>query len=332
MDQCFGTADFYSTNLNQLGHEATEVVANCRPMQIQWAREHKLALRYKLRRRTYRGMSVPWLDKDWTHPVLMAQIKEYKPDVIHFQDPGSTDPDFVREIRPYVRLITAQIASPIPPGADFSPFDLILSSFPHFVERFKQQGMRSAYFSIGFEPRVLQHIRKAESYDVVFVGGLSRNHSERINFLEQVAKRVRLDWWGYGIENLDYDSPLQASYRGLAWAAEMYEKLYNSRIALNHHINVAENCANNMRLYEATGVGSLLLTDFKENLAHLFRLGKEIIAYHSPEECVELIQYYLAHEDERQAIAEAGQQRTLREHTYYQRMQEFVELVKPLLA
>ena len=40
MDQCFGTADFYSYDLRQLGHEATEVVANCEPLQRQWAREH----------------------------------------------------------------------------------------------------------------------------------------------------------------------------------------------------------------------------------------------------------------------------------------------------
>ncbi len=44
MDQCFGTADFYSTNLIALGHEATEIVANCEPLQRQWAREHGVKL------------------------------------------------------------------------------------------------------------------------------------------------------------------------------------------------------------------------------------------------------------------------------------------------
>jgi spore maturation protein CgeB len=86
-----------------------------------------------------------------------------------------------------------------------------------------------------------------------------------------------------------------------------------------------------MRLYEATGVGTLLITDWKENLHELFEPGKEVIAYRTPEECGELIQYYLEHEVEREAIARAGQERTLREHTYYQRMQELVDIITPLL-
>ena len=40
----------------------------------------------------------------------------------------------------------------------------------------------------------------------------------------------------------------------------MYNILSRSKISFNRHINVAENNANNMRLYEATGMGSLLLT------------------------------------------------------------------------
>jgi len=40
-----------------------------------------------------------------------------------------------------------------------------------------------------------------------------------------------------------------------------------------------------------------------------------------------LIRYYLAHDDERQAIARAGQVRTLREHTYEQRTKELISLV-----
>jgi spore maturation protein CgeB len=331
MDQCFGTADFYSANLQKLGHEATEIVANCRPLQLQWAREQGVALRRTFWRRV-RGVPVPWLDKDWIYPVLMAQIKAYRPDVIHFQDPGATPAAFLKEVRPYVRLITGQIASPIPPWADFRPYDLMLSSFPHFVERFSQLGLRSAYFRLGFEPRVLQYLERTETNEVVFIGGVSRAHAERIQFLEQVAQRVPVKWWGYGVDKLSPGSPLRASFQGTAWALDMYEKLFNARIALNHHISVSENYANNMRLYEATGVGSLLLTDDKDNLCDLFEPGKEIVAYHTAEECVTLIHYYLEHEDERQAIARAGQQHTLREHTYYHRMQEFIDLVRLLLA
>jgi spore maturation protein CgeB len=133
--------------------------------------------------------------------------------------------------------------------------------------------------------------------------------------------------WAQGVNSLVGTSPILSHCRGTVWGLDMYRILQSSRVTLNHHIDVAEFYANNMRLYEATGVGTLLVTDAKENLHTLFEPGKEIIAYRTPEECVELIQYYLEHEHERNSIASAGQRRTLCEHTYHQRMQELVEIV-----
>ena len=111
----------------------------------------------------------------------------------------------------------------------------------------------------------------------------------------------------------------------------MYNILHTSLITLNHHVDVAGDYAGNVRLFEATGTGTLLVTDWKTNLHKMFVPGKEVVAYRSPEECVEMVQYYLEHDEERGAIAHAGQQRTLRDHTYYQRMQEFEAIVRKYL-
>jgi spore maturation protein CgeB len=108
----------------------------------------------------------------------------------------------------------------------------------------------------------------------------------------------------------------------------MYRALARSRITVNRHINVAENNANNMRLYEATGVGSLLITDRKDNLGEIFEIGKEVVAYSSPEEAAELIRYYIKHPDEADLIAKAGQARTLKDHTYKTRMNELMPILE----
>ena len=57
-------------------------------------------------------------------------------------------------------------------------------------------------------------------------------------------------------------------------------------MTLNHHIDVAEAYAGNLRLFEATGVGTLLVTDWKKNLHEMFEAGKEVVTYRTPEECV----------------------------------------------
>jgi spore maturation protein CgeB len=107
---------------------------------------------------------------------------------------------------------------------------------------------------------------------------------------------------------------------------DMYRVLSESRITVNVHIDVAENFANNMRLYEATGCGALLITEEKDNLANLFRPGEEVVTYRSTDHAVEKIKYYLNRPIEAAAIARAGQQRTLKEHTYRHRMGELTDI------
>lgn len=317
MDQCFGTADFYSANLKKLGHEAYEVVANCEPLQRQWARENGLRL---------------GLGRNWLRKVLAAQIETFKPDVLYVQNMNWADATFFRGVRPHVRLLVGQTAYGLLPGFNYGEYDLVLTSFPHYVNMFRNLGLPSEYLRLAFEPAILQRLGDTQPiYGAVFVGGYTGSHYRGNQLLERVAKRIPVDFWGYGAEFLPSNSPSRQKYRGQAWGLEMYRILAQSRIALNRHIDLAGRFANNLRLFEATGVGTCLVTDMKDNLHELFEPGKEVVVYHSAEECAELVQYYLDHEDERAAIARAGQQRTLREHTYYCRMQEMVDIVERYL-
>ncbi len=146
-----------------------------------------------------------------------------------------------------------------------------------------------------------------------------------------MCREVPLQDWGPGIEKLAADSPIRKRYHGVAWGLDMYRVLARSRISVNYHIELSGEYANNMRLYETTGVGTLLLTDWKQNLHELFEPDVEVVAYRTPEECVERIRYLLDHEEERARIAKAGQARTLRDHSYRSRMAELVALTEGLL-
>lgn len=98
-----------------------------------------------------------------------------------------------------------------------------------------------------------------------------------------------------------------------------------------NQIDSGGSSAETIRIYEAAGLGCLLLTDWKYILQEMSELDEEVVAYRTPQECEGLIQHYLEHDDWREAIARSGQQRTLREHTYYQRMPELVDIISPLL-
>jgi spore maturation protein CgeB len=329
IESFFACGGSYSENLRKLGHEANQIFFNNEPLQMAWARDHGLKIDTQWQFRLRRGL-IPWLyqskNEDWLYNVLTAQIDYYKPDVL-INNSMRLSSGYFREIKSRLRLLMGSHGSPLPEEQDFGVYDLVLSVVNNFVDYFRQQGIKSELLRLAFEPAVLKKLNGVEPLlPVSFVGQLSAAHKSRREWLEDLCRYTSVEVWGFD-DGLSDGSPIAPSYRGAAWGLEMYRILARSLLTLNSHIDVAGAYAGNLRLCEATGVGTLLVTDWKENLHEMFELGKEVVAYRSTEECAEMVQYYLEHDHERAAIARAGQQRTLRDHTYYNRAQELVEII-----
>ena len=336
-ESLFGSADFYSSNLRKLGHEAWDIHANNEFMQKAWADEHGLRIdsgrRWEFRLR--RGI-VPWVSRatnlQWVYEIMTAQVKHYKPDVILGPAMNAVSNDFLREIKPYVKLLVGEhAATQLPETENWRVYDLVISSFPPTLDWFRLKGVAAELNRLGFEPRVLSDLKDRErTIPVSFVGSFYSVHNTRVEWLEYLCSRCQVKVWSPHTNHLRGASPILRAFAGSAWGVEMYQVFRDSFLTLNHHGDIPA-YANNCRLFEATGVGTLLVTDWKVNLHEMFEPGKEVVCYRTAEECAEMIQYYLEHDDEREAIARAGQQRTLRDHTYYQRMQEFVDIVQKYL-
>lgn len=331
MDEQFGTANFYSKNLNTLGHTAEEFVINNEKLQKQWASENNI--------KYFNGcfQSIPKLrslfKSDWREKILLAQIEKFKPDVVYSHNLSILPVETLKEIKKRCTLLVGQIACPLPDQKFLKQYDLILTSFPHFLRKFSSMGVSSEYFNLGFEEGILPKLQKADkSYDVVFIGSFDRKHDTAKELFEYACEKTPIDFWGPGAEVLSEESPIRRKHHGEIYGTMMYNVLYNAKIAINRHIDIAENYANNMRLYETTGVGTMLITDAKSNLATLFKPGIEVETYSSKEELTEKIKYYLDHEDERCKIAKAGQERTLAEHTYKKRMIELLSILKKYIT
>lgn len=146
-------------------------------------------------------------------------------------------------------------------------------------------------------------------YDVGFVGNIARAHRKtaRARRLKLIAERFRTN---------DF-------YR--VYMPEEVGRVYSqSRIVFN--CSIAGDVT--MRVFEGTACGTLVLTDAVANgLSELFEIGNEIVVYQDDRDLLDKIAYYLAHEEKREAIARAGQARTLREHTYAHRMEKLLHIV-----
>ena len=331
MSEMFGTSNFYSKALKKLGHQAKEIVINDEFSQKKWAKDHGFNLGRSLdalitKIPYVRGVIRP----SWVYEILELQIKHYKPDVLYFQDLSYLSCEFVASLKGKVRLIVGQIACPLPEWKYFRPFDLIFSSLPNIVEYVRKNGVSAEFLKLAFDPGVLTSENKIDKFfDITHIGGYGPIHLERNELLERVVEEISLDFWGYGIGNLKVDSPILKQYHGQALGKQMYKILQGSRITLTKHISlVAGEYANNMTLYEATGSGAMLIADKKKNLGEIFRIGKEIETYETADELVDKSRFYLRNEGLRKKIANLGQQRTLRDHTWDKRMKDALSILK----
>jgi hypothetical protein len=345
----FGTASSYAAAFRELGHDAAEIFLNNGPMQSMWANEHGLAgvgprkLVGRLQPRDIARRTVgAWRDlpefviHGVSEPqqmgrVLVAQVEGFRPDVVLDQNLGALSPELVRAVRARTRLLVGQhAATPLLPGFDLGPYDLVVSSFQPMVDELRERGSRAELSRLGFDPAVLGMLDDPPSalWGLTFVGSLAPIHSSRREFLERLAHLVP-DLRIWSPDTVPRSSILHQRHMGVAWGRTMFQILRSSRATVNHHGDIAP-YANNMRLFEATGVGTLLLTDAKPNLAEIFTPGMEVIEFGSAEDCAAA---YLALDDDgRDGIAAAGQKRTLAEHTYVARVRELVRYVEPLLA
>ncbi len=335
----FGTSDTYSYYFNQNNWEAKDLIVNNFFLQKAWGKDNDFKISKLRSKIPHKFFKLPIIGKKLVNKnglldIAKQQIKAFKPEILYCQDLSFFPEEVLLEIKKEnnIRLIVGQIACPLPPKSFLNPYDLILTSFPHFVDRLRNDGKNCDYFKIGFDQRILSKTTQNDrDINFSFMGGISKHHSYASKNIEHLIKNAKLQVYGYGANNLPFNSKIRKNHKGERWGLEMYNILSRTKISFNRHINVAENNANNMRLYEATGMGSLLLTDKKNNLKKLFEEDREIVTYKSKEEALDKYNYLINNPAELANIAKAGQLRTLKEHTYEDRIKELILILNKYL-
>jgi spore maturation protein CgeB len=125
------------------------------------------------------------------------------------------------------------------------------------------------------------------------------------------------------------DSPLRAHYPGIFVARDEKAKAFNAAKIVLNTMHYGEIGGVNKRLFEVTGCGGFLITDWRPVLPELFEPEREVVTFRSRQELKEKVDYYLAHPEERQEIADRGYARAHGEHTYEKRLGRMLEIVFP---
>jgi spore maturation protein CgeB len=99
-----------------------------------------------------------------------------------------------------------------------------------------------------------------------------------------------------------------------------------SKIVINS-LHPMESGGLNARAFEVAGCGGFQLITHSDAVARHFEPGKEIETFRDLRELREKVRYYLAHDEERRAISEAGRRRAHSEHTYTNRLKQMLNIV-----
>ncbi|MGH7889424.1 MAG: CgeB family protein, partial [Thermodesulfobacteriota bacterium] len=333
----FYYGDSYINALDSEGFSGEQIVPKCRSLQYKWAEEHSLwTLPSWVSKRPFRWY---WTRGLKTSPelwdsarILTEQIKRLRPRFIWVFSGVPVSNDDLLKWRPYTESILLWWSSPLTPRFPYKGFDLILSGIPSLVRHFQAEGLNATYLPHAFDHRTLQRVPSfAERIPrVAFVGSLSRNHVDRIRFLDSLSRHVEIDFYGHGLDFLPQDSPLRERYYGPAWGKDLYAIYGSYPIVIHKNIDMAGKSASAKRLFEATGMGACVVTEAEDDLGDLFQPEREIVTYSSFEECVNKIKYLLDNPKEAFQIGKQAQARTLKDHSYERRVQQILNYMSKL--
>jgi len=292
------------------------IIANCEPLQKQWAKENQ----------------INYSSANWEKEIVLAQIKQFKPDVFYIESIFNYYGQFLKEVKAYCKYIVAWISTPINDSLKLNDIDMILSSTQDFVEKFRNMGIKSEYMLPAFDTRILDLIDCSVEKNIPFsfVGGWSHVHINRKKALTDLVHSTKIQLWGYGYrkeyskrkfnyyKNILFPekNEILDVYNGEVWGLEMYKILQKSLVTFNIHESLLKGKVGNMRMFEASGVGTLIMNDKGINLSDIFIPGKEIEVYNSVDEAIEKTNYYIDHPAKAIEIGLNAQRRTVKDYNY----------------
>ena len=342
-EEDFSISNNITLELKKKNYECFEIIENLDFLQKKWLNEYG--------------------NKKSNENILIQQIKFYKPNVILLGNVNLASNNFIKQIRNknFLKLILCFHCAPLNKKIinNLKNIDCVITCTEGYKTKFdnltkKKILLMHHAFNNKYKASLINYKR---DIDIAFIGSLFVNkglHSGRIEIIYELLKGfkkkyVAINFSKYFLIHLFrffirllFDSSIRGKnllYKLLyiylfskkpIFGSKMYEILKKSKILVNMHIEDTV-YAGNMRLFEGTGCGCLLLTDNKKNLNKLFNLQKELVIYHDKNDLIKKINYYLKNLKNLSKIATTGKKKTLTQHNYQSRVKILDKFIKKSL-
>jgi spore maturation protein CgeB len=151
-------------------------------------------------------------------------------------------------------------------------------------------------------------------------------YPSRIRLLERLlAHGIPLRLYGGRFPRWIGETPLRAVHTGRCIFGEEKAQVFRSAAAVLNTLHISEIEGVNARLFEATGSGAAVLTEFRPVLPDLFSVGQEVLAFHDFADLVAQATTLLSETGLSAKLGDAAAARAHEDHTYEKRLTVILE-------
>ena len=339
----YSVSNNISKELNKKNYECTEIIHNLETLQEKWLRQYG--------------------DVNSKDKIIFQQIKYYNPDVLFIGDVNLLSKKFTERVKSIssVKLIICFHCAPFSKKNfdNLKLSDIIITCTEGYKKKLKNLIKNDVFLMHhAFQNDLEINFEEKRNFDVGFLGSLFLNnklHVGRINIIYNLIKNFDksyiainfskffiLDFLIFllnSIIKLNFLKNIKLFYKIIyiyifskkpIFGKKMFHVLKNTKILINKHIEDTE-YAGNMRLFEGTGLGCLLITDYKKDLEKLFKIDQDVVIYDNEKQIYEKISHYLKDNSSRINIAKNGYNKTRNFHNYLNRVNNLDKFIKKKL-
>lgn len=354
----FNYSNSFSIEMDKLGNESVEIISDLESLQKTWAIENGVKIAPNER----------WQFKIIAEQL--KQLKPDVVFLQGITNITAVDIERLAIDLPEIKLVAVHTGYPGGLDV-VSKKTLVFCATPSIYQSFRNAGLSAYLLYHFFDPRVNDLLSSGYSrHRFTFAGssgyGYGAGHMSRYWELLKLSCHSPLEMWldergvdmGALRENPFQKRPLKERFYDLydqnwqeypapfaplsmfvdaaqinkpLYGLPFYQLLKDSEVTLHRHTNAVHNEVGAIRLFQAPGVGTCLLTDSGDNLRDLYEPDNELVTYNSVDECIEKYRYLESNPTVREEIASRGQQKTLKEHTAEKRYEQVHEVISQQL-
>lgn len=219
--------------------------------------------------------------------------------------------------------------------------DYVFTVAPSTIPKYESMGIPASHLPFAYQPSLVTTSKYSNLYkkEIAVVANaypnfLRNNKSHhRINSIKILIKplvqnNMPIDFWGKYWDRMTniLDKAIPSTHiHGYLPYLQTYKVYYYSDIILGLQNYNSELVS--MRTYEILGSGGFLITSYNEKLHELFKANHDLILSSSPEETLELVNYFKNHPSKRNKIKQHAVH-AVRTHTYRHRAETIINTLK----